>query len=596
LKSLMLLWQMTANEVGGWCQTSTDRDFKTVTDRVAHEGLSFLTIALPQFCKDLQKGLEQGYVDSSLFAGFKRKAGLPIFLSGFLSRVFSSDGVLLPDPHVDSIQAIRQLTLLFSKIELPCAPARIRNAFQEFMQCEQDVRVHDRLMTDEVRSDFRRISALLYADLFSSIDKAVYDGDLVPRHGPGATADRLKGNRKYNQVDWPRRLENLFPAVEFLFPSYSFWRDAQRVNILEPGAEMPVRVITVPKTLKTPRIIAIEPTAMQYMQQALLEKIVGGVREDFLLYRFVGFDDQISNQVMAQRGSLHGDLATLDLSQASDRVSNQHVRDLLRNHPWLFQAVDATRSRKADVPGFGVQRLAKFASMGSALCFPFEAFVFLTVCFMGIEKSLGRHLTARDLLDHVGRVRIFGDDIIIPKDTVSSVVATLEFFGFKVGRDKSFWNGKFRESCGKEYYNGLDVSVVKVRRVLPSRRSHVEELVSLTALRNNMFSHGLWKTARYLDDILDKFLDLPRVHPTSPSLGKHTFLDYQVDRNCEFTHAPLVRGYVVKSRFPDSKLSGAGALLKFFLKRGDEPHQEGHLERAGRPTSVDIKRRWVRPF
>jgi len=537
LKSLMLLWQTTAQELGGWCQTSTDRDFKTVTDRVSHEGLSFLTITLPQFCKDLQKGLEQGYVDSGSFAGFKRRAGLPVFLSGFLSRVFSADGTLLPDPHVDSIQAVRQLTLLFSKIELPCAPARIRNAFQEFMQCEQDVRVHDRLMTEDVRQSFQRIASLLYADLFTSIDKEVYDGNLVPRHGPGATADRLKGNQKFNQREWPRRLENLFPAVEFLLPSYSYLRDAQRVDILEPGSEMPVRVITVPKTLKTPRIIAIEPTAMQYVQQALLEKIVEGVRGDFLLYRFVGFDDQVANQVMAQRGSLHGDLATLDLSQASDRVSNQHVRDLLRRHPWLFQAVDATRSRKADVPGFGVQRLAKFASMGSALCFPFEAFVFLTVCFIGIEKSLGHRLTKRDLHDHVGRVRIFGDDIIIPKDTVSSVVAHLEFFGFKVGRDKSFWNGKFRESCGKEYYDGHDVSVVKVRRVLPSHRSHVEEIVSTVALRNNMFSHGLWRTARHLDDLLDRFLDLPYVHPTSPSLGKHTFLPYQVDRMCEFTHS-----------------------------------------------------------
>jgi hypothetical protein len=592
----MLLWKTTADEVGGWCQTSTDRDFKTVTDRVAHEGMSFLTISLPQFCKDLQKGLEQGYVDSNLFAGFRRRAGLPVFLSGFLSRVFSADGVLLPEPHVDSILAVRQLTLLFSKIELPCSPVRIRNAFKEFMQCEKDVRVFDQLMTDDVRADFRRVSSLLFANLFSAIDKDVYDGNLVPRHGPGATADRLKANRKYNQRDWPRRLDNLFPAVEFLLPSYSYWRDAQRVNILEPGSEMPVRVITVPKTLKTPRIIAIEPTAMQYMQQALLEKIVGGVRGDSLLYRFVGFDDQISNQVMAQRGSLHGDLATLDLSQASDRVSNQHVRDLLRNHPWLFEAVDATRSRKADVPGFGVQRLAKFASMGSALCFPFEAFVFLTVCFMGIEKSLGHRLTHNDLVDHVGRVRIFGDDIIIPKDTVSSVVALLEFFGFKVGRDKSFWNGKFRESCGKEYYDGHDVSVVKVRRVLPSHRTDVEELVSTTALRNNMFSHGLWRTARYLDDLLDRFLDLPYVHPTSPSLGKHTFLPYQVDKMCAVTHSPLVKGYVVKPRIPLSKLSGPGALLKFFLKRGVDPHEKDHLIHSGRPTSVDIKRRWVRPF
>lgn len=592
----MSLWQMTAEELGGWCQTSTDRDSKTVADRIAHEGISFLTISLPQFCKDFQKSLEQGYVDSTSFAGFKRRGGLPVFLSGFLSRVFSKSGVLLDDPFVDAIQAVRQLTLMFGKIELECSPARVRNAFAEFVQCEKDVRDADRKMTDDVRSDFRRIARLLFADLFSSVDKTVHDGGLVPRHGPGATADGLKGNRKFNQTVWPRRLEELFPAVEFLYPSYTFWKEAQRVNILEPGAEMPVRVITVPKTLKTPRIIAIEPTAMQYVQQALLEQIVEGVRKDSVLYSFVGFDDQVTNQVMAQRGSLHGDLATLDLSQASDRVSNQHVRDLLRDHPWLAKAVDAARSRKADVPGFGVVRLAKFASMGSALCFPFEAFVFLTVCLMGIEKSRGQRFTRKSIRALVGQVRVFGDDIIVPQDTVSSVVASLEFFGFRVGRDKSFWNGKFRESCGKEYFAGRDVSIVRVRRELPAQRTDVEEIVSTVALRNNLFSHGLWRTAAALDDLLDSFLKLPTVHPTSPSLGLHTYGPYQIDRMCEFTQSPLVKGYAVKAKLPSSPLGGAGALLKFFLKRGFDPLQEGHLQHSGRPTSVGIKRGWFRPF
>lgn len=591
----MSLWIEIAIEYGDRCRISTVRDQKTVSDRVRHEGLSFLTITLPQYCQDFQKSLDSGFVDSTAFKSFKRRRGLPAFLSGFLSRVFSNAGVLLDNPCIESISAIRQLTLVFSKIELDCSPERINQAFDKYIKCEQDVRESDRIRDESIRREFNRISSLLYSDLFTKVDAVVYNGNLVPRHGPGATADHLIGNQKFRQREWTARLVDLFPAHDYLFPSPSYWREAQSIDILEPGQERPVRVITVPKTLKTPRIIAIEPTCMQYMQQALWCEISERVEESYLLRSFVGFNDQVPNQIMARDGSQNGNLATLDLSEASDRVSNQHVRDLLRNHPWLFRAVDATRSRKADVRG-KIIRLAKFASMGSALCFPMEAFVFLTLCFVGIQKSLGRQLSLKDIKSFIGKVRVFGDDIIIPTDTVPSVVSVLEANGFKVNGHKSFWNGKFRESCGKEYFDGHDVSTVKVRRVFPRRRTDVEEIVSLVALRNNMYQHGLWRVTRMLDERIKRFLDLPTVHPSSPSLGRHTVLPYQVDRICRSKHSPLVRGYALRPIYRKNSLDGTGALLKFFLRRGTVPLEKGHLIRSGRPTSVSIKRRWMQPF
>jgi hypothetical protein len=591
----MLLWNEVAQEMGIWCQISTIRDFKTVTERVSHEGLSFLTITLPRFCRDFEKSLEQGYVDNTSFLSFKKRRGFPTFLSGFLCRVFSDGGLLLHEPCIDSIQAVRQLTLMFSKIEIECSEPRKLAAYSRFLECEQDVRISDKLLPQNMLERFKRMGIALLGQLFSSIDLAVYEGRLVPRHGPGATADRLVANQKYSQTEWTQRLENLFPSAEYLFPSHGNWREAQRVDILEPGAERPVRVITVPKTLEKPRLIAIEPTAMQYMQQALLELIVEGVQRDQLLYSFLGFDDQYSNQVMAQQGSSDGSLATIDLSDASDRVSNQHVRALTCRYPWLSQAVDATRSRKADVLGKTI-RLAKFASMGSALCFPFEAFTFLTCCFIGIEDALNRRLSRQDLRDFVGRVRVYGDDIIIPINTVSSVVRVLETFGFKINRNKSFWTGKFRESCGMEYYAGHDVTTVRVRQPLPARRTDSKELVSTVALRNNFFSHGMWRSARYLDDILDNYLKLPSVSSTSPSLGRYSFLGYDTHAMDKHLHSPLVRGYAVIPRIPKNPLNGLGALLKFFLKRGDDPHTEGHLLRSGRPYAVDIKRKRMRPF
>jgi hypothetical protein len=601
LKSPMSLWSTIAEESAMRCHTSATKDINTVLVRQKHEGFSFLTITLPSFGKEFQKALDQGIVSDTMFRSFSRHRGLPRFLGGFLRNVFCLDsGVLRDEPCIDSILAVRQLTLMFQKVLIPCSNARDSAAMHSYVTCEQEVKEKDASLSTFDYDAFQRMSNLLFSGVFSVLDRMVSNFELVPKHGPGATADKLRGNSKYRQLTWTDRLEQYFPCGEYMFPSVShFWEHYDDIDFLEPGAEIPVKVITVPKTQKTPRIIAIEPTAMQYAQQSLLEPIVELIERDSLLGKLIGFTDQGPNQAMARESSLTGTLATLDLSDASDRVSNQLVRTMLHNFPNLNGAVDACRSRKADVPGFGEIRLAKFASMGSALCFPFEAMVFLTCVSLGIERSLNTQFTKRsELFDHLRGVRIYGDDIITPIDSVYPVVGTLEHFGARVGADKSFWIGKFRESCGKEYYNGHDVSLVKVRRMLPATREHVPEVISAVSLRNQLYEHGYWGCCQKLDGTLKRMLKhFPRVLPESSVLGRYSFLGYDTEKECEKLHTPLVKGYVVSSRIPSDPLDGHGALLKYFLKRGGQPTADRrHLERAGRPRAVDIKPRWAKPF
>jgi hypothetical protein len=599
LKSHMLLLREVLADAGTWCCTSTTRDFNTITGRVANEGISFLTISLPEFGKDFHKSLDQGKVARADFAGYAKSGYLPKFLSGFTSLIFDArSGLLLDEPNIDAIRSIRQICYLFSKVDLPCSDARVVAAMRQFVKCEQDVREADRNRSHGDLRHFQEVCMRLFGDVMSNVDRKIYYGQVVPKHGPGATADKLKGNQKFNQRTWTERLDEIFHHSEYLYPSVSHFLEGHPLDILEPGAEIPVRVITVPKTMKTPRIIAIEPTCMQYMQQAIGIELVESLEAHSVTRNLIGFSDQEPNQLMARQGSLDGSLATLDLSEASDRVSNQLVRQMLAPFPWLAMGVDASRSRKADVPGFGVLRLAKFASMGSALCFPIEAMVFLAIVFVGIEKELKRPLGRRDLNDFAGKVRIYGDDIIVPADFVRSVVSTLQDFGLVVNESKSFWTGKFRESCGKEYYDGNDVSVVKCRRMLPSQRRHVPEIVSAVSLRNQLNAACAWKTVEYLDGLIERFIPLPYVLPTSQGLGKHSFdCRFASERMCPRLQRPLVRAAVITERIPQSNLDGYGALLKYFLKRGDKPFADSrHLERAGRPLAVNIKLRWVCPY
>lgn len=600
MKSQMLLWYTLADDLANRCHTSTTRDCKTVTCRVEHEGFSFLTITLPQFGKDFERSLDRGWLDKQDFQGFTWKSGLPVFLQGFLCQVFNrSDGRLIDDPNIDAIHAVRQLTLLYSKLFLVSNKRRERAAMKGYVDCEREVRVADTALTPELRKQFRRVSNTVFGRAFRDLDIIFQDTScLKPKHGPGATADGKIGNQKWQQESWPIRLEKVFRCSDYLLPCYSYFEELETVDFLEPEAEIPVKVLSVPKTQKTPRIIAKEPTAMMYTQQAIRREIYARIDGDDILSALVGFSDQTPNQRLAEIGSSSGTLATLDLSEASDRVSYQHVRELLALTPSFWEVVDATRSLKADVPGHGVIPLAKFASMGSALSFPMEAMVFLSLIFMGIENTLNRPLTYQDVKSYVGKVRVFGDDLIVPEDTVVSVIECLEAFGLRVNHSKSFWTGKFRESCGKEYYDGHDVSIVKVRQMAPTSRKDAQEVISWVSTSNQFYRAGLWKTTKWLDSFMSGILkDYPVVEESSPVLGRHSFMGYEAQKVGGRFQVPLVRGYVERAVIPVNKLDDYHAMHKWFLLRGDLPlADEDHLERSGRPFAVDIKRRWAKPY
>ena len=615
MQSLMELTQCVLADASTWCCVSTTRDAETVTRRVKNEGESFLTITLPQFCSDFERCLEYGTTDDiTSWTGFSRKGALPKFLSGLLCLVFDSEsGLLLDEPSTLAVFFIRQVCLLHKKVLLTCSEERERKAYAKYVECEEEVRAwEDHFRTGEllpvcIQPDlerFGRISDLLWAHDCSLIDRQVYEGQHVPKHGPGKTADRTVGNGKFDCGTWHSRLERHFNSSSFRIANPGFYEVLDGVTFLEPEAEIPVKVVTVPKTMKTPRIIAIEPTCMQYAQQSLMELFVDTLEKSDTLRGCIGFTDQTPNQDLARmasdkafRSNSREGTSTIDLSEASDRVSNLLVRRMLKNFPSLSEAVQDCRSVRADVPGYGIMPLSKFASMGSALCFPIEAMVFFTIICVALEYELNRPLTLSDIHSLEGKVRVYGDDLIIPNRLARAVRLYLQSYGLKVNERKSFETGMFRESCGRDYFMSDDVSVTYNRRLLPLALRDASEIISAVSLRNQLYKAGLWSAARYVSDQLGKLATFPLVLETSPVLGFHSAMGYETQRMCEALHRPLVKGFVVKSRPKRSLISGEGALMKFFLKRGRDPiFDVKHLERYGRPDAVDIKLRWGPAF
>jgi hypothetical protein len=198
----------------------------------------------------------------------------------------------------------------------------------------------------------------------------------------------------------------------------------------------------VPKTAKTHRAIAIEPILNSFVQKGIDKNL-----RDKLLRWNLDLSDQVRNQEMARVGSIDDSLCTMDLSSASDSISVQLVRRLLPRS-W-FCLLDCTRSPSYKLGGV-VTRSHKFVSMGNGFCFPLE-----TLIFAALARSVMKIDGVTDR-----RYSVYGDDIIVPSDAYEQLRKVLTFCGFTLNNLKSFKDGPFRESCGADWYKGLDVRPV----------------------------------------------------------------------------------------------------------------------------------------
>jgi hypothetical protein len=234
--------------------------------------------------------------------------------------------------------------------------------------------------------------------------------------------------------------------------------------------------------------------------------------------------------------------------------------------------------------------------MGSALTFPIEAIIFTVIAAMGSE--LTAQPSARLL---AGRVSVYGDDIVVPVSAVDRVVDYLNLFGFKVNMHKSFWSGYFRESCGKEYYAGTDVSVVRLRSEVPTSRGDAALISRFMDFRNRAYRAGLWSVVKLADATLSRVVRSPSIKidgdQATPSgfVARDTFLStsWRASWNEELQFWEERYPKAIPDRRP-YQVDGEGGLLKWFYENHDRSvlYQRDRYEGQERAHTFRIK--WVK--
>jgi hypothetical protein len=209
------------------------------------------------------------------------------------------------------------------------------------------------------------------------------------------------------------------------------------------------RLTTVPKNAKTDRCICIEPELNMYFQKGLGRYIRKRLNRWGLLLPTA----QQYNAQLAREGSANGRLATVDLSSASDSI-HMGLTALLLPYD-VVDIIGLMRSPAVVLPNEEIHYLRKVSSMGNGFTFELETLIFYGLCSAVIE------LLASKEMDH--RCTVFGDDIVIDSELVPALREVLSFCGFEMNPKKTFSSGPFRESCGKHYFAGNDVTPFYIR-------------------------------------------------------------------------------------------------------------------------------------
>lgn len=498
----------------GICSKTRRIEIRVIRNRWRHEGESFLTKGLPRFGKAIDIAMSRG--TPLLIPGWETRpeSAIPQFLGWLLERVFGTDGYELPEPEAMAVKHLRQLSYTMYKLEVPYEPETAQAVIDSFVRTEEDITAswqEDHLLFDLWLDRAR--------DLVTRTLSPLDPFGIKPKHGPGAvsTGEGVLEKSFFSRIYRP--LERIYPFMEWMrfnlnHVAHSYEADQGNLEVLDRAT---AKVVLVPKDSRGPRLISCEPLEIQWIQQGLAHAMVRQIELSPYTRGQVNFTSQEVNRRLALKGSLGGTWVTLDMKEASDRVSCKLVERLFAGHPRLLEALMAARSQATLLPNGTVLELSKFAPMGSATCFPVEALCFwaLAVSAIAVEQTMRALGYSSDedrypLLEYANgaftkrciprsairkSVYVYGDDIIVSEKDYVTLMQWLPRVGLMFNADKCCTARFFRESCGCDAYRGVDVTPVRLRTVWCGRRTDPRGLESYVAFSNAMYGLGHYRTA-----------------------------------------------------------------------------------------------------
>jgi len=459
----------------------SDIEKRVISSRVQSEGLSFLTKTLPSYGKAVDTALHS---EASLQVPFfEKRAGtaIPKFLGWLLEKIFTNEGHVRSNPDVYALKAFRQLVYFMYKLQLPYTQQLNEKVIEEFVSTEIEL--------SSQRIDFGdpiiKTARTFVSRLFRGFDCR----DIFPSHGPGAVATGEASGEKSNFSRLYTCIEVVYPYTEYFCLGSAYADDRSYLESLTSLEAGTAKVVLVPKDSRGPRLISCEPLEFQWIQQGLCRKLYSWIEAHRLTRGHVNFTDQTVNRELALLASRTCEYATMDMKDASDRVSLELVKNLFSGTS-LLEGLLASRSEMTRLPDGRVVKLHKFAPMGSAVCFPIEA-----LCFYALSYAILRRYGYR--ADYARKaIYVYGDDIIVRSEVYKLLLQHFPNYGLRFNMGKCCVSGFFRESCGCDAFKGIDVTPIRLRKTWSHRDTwDSSEILAYVEQSNALHKAGYFTVA-----------------------------------------------------------------------------------------------------
>lgn len=300
------------------------------------------------------------------------------------------------------------------------------------------------------------------------------------------------------------------------------------------------RLTIVPKDCSGPRLVFTHPAIIMRAQRAQ-----GIQLSEYIQRRIptIRFNDQTLNGHKAVESSYSKDYATIDLSDASDRIPLSLLAYLLPRR--IYLAMMSTRTHYIDCNGQSF-KLHMFAPMGNAICFPVQTLVFWAIATSATSVAAGDRYewrpSERSEWYHRYSAHVFGDDIIIPSYAYETVVQHLELSNLRVSKTKSFVKGFFRESCGFDAYQGKVITPLRQKFNADIGTTDARSFMQVIAFANRIaysyprfkrllckvreFIHATWRNVGYTTDHIRNPSALLADHQSVYSLNRSLAWSY----------------------------------------------------------------------
>lgn len=545
-------------------RSSLDRDLRTILDRIEREGMGFCTITLPSLGKAVVQSFKTGRLTVPTAFAVKKGTSLPKLFSGLMEEIYTGEGKLRENFCIASVTEVRQLCELAYKLDLPCSKDKEDTVISTFLEVEKGLRS---LEIDESDGVIELASSII-AEIFEGFDPK----KIVPQHGPGNVATREKGMDKWIFRTLYGNIHQYYPYYFYYVVSGKCLHDKKSWYLgLERLQHGCARVTLVPKDSRGPRLISLEPLEYQFIQQGLWRAIHARLRSHPLTKGHVNFRDQTVNQNLAKIGSYFDTWASLDMKDASDRVSLTLVRALFSKTPELLRALEATRSVGTELPDGTCVKLWKFAPMGSALCFPVESIVHYALCVSVVARS-----QSISIGEAKEQVFVYGDDLIVAPEHAPGIMDALERFGLKFNRDKCFLSGPFRESCGYDALLGHNIAPIRWRKPWPENQRDAASLVAFSDLACAFYTRAYVRVANLLWDKMESLVGKLPTCPLGWNVGYLTrrtrYPYFQSPGRIRVNHQYQLLEHkclALQRKISSRDIDGWFRLLKFFLLKSN---------------------------